>query len=85
MYLTTNNYWAPLNNDEDNEIDEEEQINIRPAKQSIATIKNNKWSRRTERRRAMKLVIDSGATFNFVPEEMNFAKNGEINKGSFRT
>ena len=72
-YLTTTNYWAPLNDDED-EIDEPEQINIIAAKQSIATTKSNKWTRGIERRRAMKLVIVLGATSNIVPEDMNLPK-----------
>ena len=66
-YLTTTNYWAPLSDEED-EIIEPEQINIIAAKQSIANTKSNKWTRRIERRRAQKLVIDSGATSNFLPE-----------------
>ncbi len=31
----------------------------------------------------MKLVIDSGATSNFVPEEMNLSKKGKSNKEVF--
>jgi hypothetical protein len=31
----------------------------------------------------MKLVIDSGATSNFVPEEMNLPKKGKSNKKVF--
>ena len=59
MYLTTTNYWAPLNDDTDEKNDEIEQINIIPDKQTIVNTKGNKWTRRIERRR---LVIDSGAT-----------------------
>jgi hypothetical protein len=33
-----------------------------------------------ERRRQIKLVIDSGATSNFVPENMNLPKKGKLNK-----
>ncbi len=72
-YLTTTNYWAPLNEDK-KEINEPEQINIIASKQSIATTKSNKWTRRIERRRAQKLVMDSGATSNFVPEDMNLPR-----------
>ena len=71
------NYWAPLNDDEE---DEPEQVNIIEIKQSIANTNGNKWTRRIERRKAMKLVIDSGATSNFVPEEMNLPKMGISNK-----
>jgi hypothetical protein len=59
---------------------EPEQIKIITAKQSIVNIKSNKWTRRIERRRAMKLVIDSGAMSNFVPEEMNLPRMGKSNK-----
>ena len=53
-----------LNDDTDEMNDEIEQINIIPEKQLIKNTKSNKWTRRIERRR---LVIDSGATSNFVP------------------
>ncbi len=76
-YLTTTNYWAPLNDDTDKMNDEIEQINIIPEKQPIKNMKSNKWTRRIERRR---LVIDSGATSNFVPEEMNLPRMGKSNK-----
>ena len=33
-----------------------------------------------ERQRQIKLVIDSGATSNFVPENMNLPKKGKSNK-----
>jgi len=78
-YLTTTNYWAPL--DDEIEIEEtSEQIKIIETKQSIANTKGNKWTRRVERRRAMKLVIDSGATSHFVPEEMDLPRKGKSNK-----
>ena len=76
-YLTTTNYWAPLNDDTDEEKDDIEQINIIPTKQPIVNTKSNKWTRRIERRW---LVIDSGATSNFVPEEMNLPRIGKSNK-----
>ena len=82
-YLTTTNYWAPLNDDTDEMNDEIEQINIIPEKQPIKNTKSNKWTRRIERRR---LVIDSGATSNFVTEEMNLPRMGKSNKEvSYRT
>lgn len=81
-YLKTTNYWAPLDDEEEKE-EEKEHINIISSKQTIATTKGNKWTRRIERRRAMKLVIDSGATSNFVPEEMNLPKMGRSTKEVF--
>jgi hypothetical protein len=78
-YLATTNYWAPLH-DEDKESQQEEQINIVETKQLVANTKENKWTRRIERRRTMKLVIDLGATSNFVPEEMDLPKKGKSNK-----
>ena len=80
MYLTTTNYWAPLNDDTDEKNNEIEKINIIPVKQPIKNTKSNKWTCRIERRRTEKLVIDSGATSNFVPEEMNLPRMGKSNK-----
>ena len=73
------NYWAPLH-DEAEESEEQEQINIIETKQSIANANGNKWMRWIERRRAMKLIIDSDATSNFVPEETDLPKKGKSNK-----
>ena len=68
-YLATTNYWAPLQ-DKSEEIEEPEQINIIEAKQSTTNTNSNKWTCWIVRRRAMTLVIDSGAMSNFVPEEV---------------
>ena len=84
-YLTTTNYWAPLNDEED-DISDDENINVITKKQTIITAKGNKWTRRIDRRRMMKLVIDSGATFiKFCTRRNGLAKNREIDKGSFLT
>ena len=81
-YLTTANYWAPLY--DESEVNEQpEQVNQLIDTQPIVTSKANKWTRRMERRRAMKLVFDSGATSHFVPEEMNLPKKGKSNKEVF--
>jgi len=82
LHLTTTNYWAPLNDEED-DINDDEHINIITKKQTITTTKGNKWTRRIERKRMMKLVIDSGATSNFVPEEMNLPKMKKSTKEVF--
>ncbi len=71
------NYWAPLQEEEE---EEPEQINIIETKQSIANTNGNKWTRQIKRRWAMKLVINSRAMSNFVPEEMNLPKKGKLNK-----
>jgi hypothetical protein len=42
--------------------------------------KSNKWTRRFERRKSWKLVVDLGATSNFVPKEMNLPKKGVSHK-----
>ncbi len=73
------NYWAPLHDEED-EINKPEQINIIAGQQPLANTKSNTWMCRIERRRAMKLVINSGATSNFVPEEMNLPREGKSSK-----
>jgi hypothetical protein len=78
-YLVTTNYWIPLQNIEDEEDEEEEETSIRTI-QPAENIKSNKWIRRIERRKEWKLVLDSGATSNFVPEEMNLPKHGTSNK-----
>ena len=79
-YLAIANSWAPLNNDIEEKEDEIEHINHTTTTQSIVHTKSNKWTRQMERQRQMKLVIDSGATSNFVPENMNLPKKGKLNK-----
>jgi hypothetical protein len=80
-YLATTNYWAPLHEaEEDKNVRE---TNTIKAVQPIANTKSNKWTHRVERQQTMKLVIDLGATSNFVPEEMNFPKKGTSNKEVF--
>ena len=80
-YLATTNYWAPLHQaEEDNNVKEINQITAVPP---IVNTKSNKWTRRIKRQRTMKLVIDSGAKSNFVPEEMNLPKKGKSNKEVF--
>jgi hypothetical protein len=76
--MATTDYWAPLHNEaeEDKRV---KQINVITAKQSITNTKSNKWPHRIERRRMMKLVVNLGATSNFVPEEMNMPKKGKLN------
>ena len=76
------NYWAPLYN-EPEENKQSDQINKLKETQPIVTIKTNKWTRRIERRQAMKLVFDSGATSHFIPEEMNLPRKGKSNKEVF--
>jgi hypothetical protein len=78
-YLATMTYWAPLHDEED-ESEQPEQINIIEANQSIANTNGNKWTHWIEKRKTMKLVIDSGTTSNFVPEEMDLPKKGKSNK-----
>ncbi len=77
--LHTTNYWAPLDNEEE-ELIEPEQMNIITAKHTIMNTISNKWTRRIERRKTRKLVIDSGATSNFVPDDMNLPRMGQLNK-----
>ena len=79
-HLTTTNYWAPLNDDADEKDEDIEQINHITTTQSIAHTRSNKWTRRIERRKQMKLVIDSGATSHFVPENMNLPRGKQSTK-----
>ncbi len=73
-YLTTTNYWAPLNDDTEENDNDIKQINHITTTQSIAHTRSNKWTRQIERRKQMKLVIDSGTTSRFVPDNMNLPK-----------
>jgi hypothetical protein len=75
------NYWAPLNEAEED--DNVEETNTIKTVQPIANTKLNTWKQWIERRRTMKLVINSGATSNFVPEKMNLPKKGKSNKEVF--
>jgi hypothetical protein len=77
-YLTTTNYWAPLHKAEED--DHIEDHNLTKVVQSIANANSNKWTRWVEQQRIMKLIIDSGAMSNFVPEEMNLPKKEKSNK-----
>jgi hypothetical protein len=79
-YLAPTNYWAPLHEEETEVEETSEQIKIIETKQSKANTNGNKWTRRIERRRTMKLVIDSGATSHFLPEEMDLPRKGKSNK-----
>ncbi len=79
-YLATTNYRAPLNDDIEEKEDEIEHINHITATQPIAHTKSNKWTGQLERQRQIKLVIDSEALINFVPENMNLPKKGKSNK-----
>jgi hypothetical protein len=45
--------------------------------------KSNKWMRWLARRREHKLIIDSGATSNFVCKELDLRKDGVSNKEVF--
>ncbi len=81
-YLATTNYWAPLHEAEE-EDDIADQTNAIPTAQTITNTKSNKWTCRIERQRAMILVIDSGATSHFVPEETDLPKKGKSDKEVF--
>ncbi len=77
-YLTTTNYRAQLHKtEEDDHIDDSNKPKV---VQSIANMKSNKWRHWVEQQRTIKSVIDSGATSDFVPEEMNLLKKGKSNK-----
>jgi hypothetical protein len=77
------NYWAPL--DENNK-EEQEEEEINSIKQQPATMqkpKLNKWTRRVKRQRSTRhlcdqqnIIIDSGATSHFMSEDLNLPKTG---------
>jgi hypothetical protein len=81
-YLATTNYWAPLHEAEE-EDDSANQTKAIPTAQTITNTKSNKWTRRIERQQAMRLVIDSGATSHFIPEETDLLKKGKSDKEVF--
>ena len=60
--------------------DESKQINHITTTKSIAHTKSNKWTQQIENRRLTKLVINSGATSHFVPENMKLLRKGKSNK-----
>jgi hypothetical protein len=71
-YLATTNYWAPLHKAEED--DSTNQNNTIPTAQTITNKKSNNWTPKIEGQQAMKLVIDSGATSHFVPEEIDIPR-----------
>lgn len=47
---------------------------------TIMKKEGNKWTRRLERRRNKKMIIDSGATSHFISEDLNLPKGDKSNK-----
>ncbi len=78
---TSPTFPADDDGNDSNDADDAKQINQATTLQSIANTKSNKWTCRIERRRTMKLVINLGATSNFVATRRNeLAKEREIEK-----
>jgi hypothetical protein len=77
-YLATIKYWTPLHKTEEDKYIEETNT-IKPD-QTIENTNSNKWTCQVERRRATKLVTDSGATSNFATEDMNLPMKGKSHK-----
>jgi hypothetical protein len=78
-YLVTKNYWAPLHKTEDEK--EDKNIHLIEMVQSIkSNKKTNKWTQCIKQCKMMKLIVDSGATSNFVPDDMNLPKKGILDK-----
>jgi hypothetical protein len=80
-YLATTNYWARLHEAEED--DSTDQTNTIPTAQTIKNTTSNNRTRRIEQRQTMKLVIDSGATSYFFPEELDLPKKGKSDKEVF--
>jgi hypothetical protein len=83
IYLDATNYWTPLNDDNDKNEKDEEKINTLDSKTAMTEPKSKKWMRWLARRREHKLTINSGATSNFVCEELDLPKDGVSNKEVF--
>ena len=47
---------------------------------TIMKKEGNKWTRRLERRRNKKMIIDLGATSHFISEDLNLPKGDKSNK-----
>jgi len=74
------NYWTPLNDEDDDIIDEIDEINIIKESKQAEKLKGNKWTRRRERRQEQRMIVDSGATSHFISEDMNLPKGQKSNK-----
>ncbi len=80
-YLVDTNFWSPLNNDDNIELDEDkEEMNMIKSTAITNKQKSNKWSRRIARRQEHKIIIDSGATSHFMSEDLNLPTEGASNK-----
>ncbi len=80
-YLVDTNFWSPLNNDDDDELDEDkEEINMTKSTAITIKQKSNKWSRRISRRREHKIIIDSGVTSHFMSKDLTLPTEGASNK-----
>jgi hypothetical protein len=83
-YPVVTNYWAPLETIEEKDDTEEEKINSTVENTPKAqTISGNKLTRRLERRQtkqAHKIIIDSGATSQFISDKINLPNMGKSNK-----
>ena len=80
-YLADTNFWSPLGNDKEDEVEEDEKEKINVIK-SITKPKQkwNKWMRRIARRREQRIIIDSGATSHYMTEDLNLPIEGVSNK-----
>ena len=80
-YLVDTNFWSPLdNNDDDKDEESKEEINMIKYTTPATKQKTNKWTRRVERRRQHRIIIDSGATSHFMSEDLHLPTEGTSNK-----
>ena len=79
------NFWSPLNNDDENEVDNNKEEELHKINSTIISNvqKSNKWMRRIARRREKTIIIDSGATSHFMTEDLNLPTDGASNKEVF--
>ena len=80
-YLVDTNFWSPLNNGDDDKLDDDkEEINMIKSTAIPNKQISNKWTRRIVRQREHKIIIDSGATSHFMSEDLNLPTEGSSNK-----
>ena len=84
-YLADMNFWSPLNNDDENEVDNNKEDELHTINSTIISNvqKSNKRMRRIARRQEKTIIIDSGATSHFMTEDPNLPTDGTSNKEVF--
>ena len=76
-YQVATNYWTPLHNDNDDDDESKEaknEINAIASTTVTTKQKENKWTRRVAQIQNQQIILDSGATSDFISDNMNLPK-----------